>query len=140
MENNNIETIKNKDNIIAIIIYNNYQKEGVEFFTPADFSQQLAFMSHKKGKVISAHSHNIAKRDIHFTQETLIIKKGKLKVNLYDSENNYFDSRILETGDIIFLASGGHGFEVLEDLKMIEVKQGPHMGTEEDKVRFKGIE
>lgn len=140
MENNNIEIIKNKENIIAIIIYNDYVKEGVNFFTPADFSQQMAFMSHKSGKVISAHTHNITQRDIHFTQETLLIRKGKLKVNLYDLENNYFDSRTLGAGDVIFLASGGHGFEVLEDLEMIEIKQGPHLGAEEDKIRFKGIE
>lgn len=136
MKNKNVEIIKNRENIIAIIIYNNYQKEGVEFFTPADFSQQIAFMSHKKGKIIGAHSHNISKRDIHFTQETLVIKKGKLKVNLYDLENNYFLSKILGAGDVIFLASGGHGFEVLEDLEMIEVKQGPYLG-DNDKAIFK---
>jgi hypothetical protein len=138
--NKGVETIKHNNHIIAIIIYNDYKKDGVEFFTPADFSQQLAYMSHKKGKIIDAHSHNVAKRDISLTQEALFVKKGKLKVNLYDSERNFLESRIIGEGEIIFLASGGHGFEVLEDLEMIEVKQGPHLGAEEDKVRFKGIE
>lgn len=139
IENKNIEIIKNKEEIIAVIIYNNYQKDGIEFFTPGDFSQQLAFMSRQKGYVIPAHTHNVVKRDIHFTHETLFLKKGKLKVNFYDNERNYLDSRILGAGDVILLASGGHGFEFLEDTEMIEVKQGPYL-SDSDKTRFKGIE
>lgn len=136
----NSEIVKDKkDSIIAIIVYNDYQKEGVNFFTPGDFSQQLAFISHKTGKVIEAHTHNVSKRDIHLTQETLFIKKGKLRVNFYDNNKNYFDSRILEKGDVILLAGGGHGFEVLEDVEMIEVKQGPYL-SDGDKSVFKGVE
>lgn len=135
----NIETIKYKDNIIAIIIRNDYSKDGIEFFTPEDFSQQMAFMSRKAGHIIQAHTHNVVKRDIHFTHETLFIKKGKLKINFYDSERNYLESRVLGTGDVILLASGGHGFEFLEDTEMIEVKQGPYLG-DNDKTRFRGIE
>lgn len=134
------EIIKDKsNNTIAIIIYNNYQGEGVNFFTPGDFSQQLAFISHKTGKIIGAHVHAVSKRDIHLTQETLFIKKGKLKVNFYDNDKNYFDLRILEKGDVILLADGGHGFEILEDVEMIEVKQGPYL-NDNDKVGFRGVE
>lgn len=139
MEFNTVETIKHNDAIVAIIIYKNHQKEGVQFFTPGGFSQQLAFMSHKAGKVIKAHTHNIVKRDIHFTQETLVIKKGKLKVNLYDNNNHHFDTRVLGAGDIVLLCSGGHGFEILEDVDMVEVKQGPYI-SDSDKTVFKGIE
>jgi len=134
------ETIKDKKGtIIAIIVYNDYQKEGVGFFTAANFSQQLAFISHKSGKTIGAHVHSVSKRDIQLTQETLFVKKGKLKVNFYDDEKTYFDSRILGSGDVILLTAGGHGFEILEDVNMIEVKQGPYL-NDSDKVSFKGIE
>lgn len=136
MENKNIEVIKNKEDIIAIIIYNHYQKEGIEFFTPDDFSQQIAFISYKTGHIIPAHTHNVVKRDIHFTHETLFIKKGKLKINFYDTEKNYLESRILGPGDVILLAGGGHGFEFLENVEMIEVKQGPYLG-DNDKAIFK---
>ena len=44
-------------------------------------------------------------------------------------------SRVLGPGDVILLISGGHGFEVLEELNMVEVKQGPYAG-ETDKTRF----
>lgn len=137
--NKNIEIIKYKEDIVAIIIYSNYRKEGTNFFTPGAFSQQIAFISRKAGEAIQAHTHNIVKRDIHFTQEALFIRKGKIKVNFYDSERNYFVSRTLIAGDVILLASGGHGFEFLENTEMVEVKQGPYLG-DEDKTRFKGIE
>jgi len=134
-----IENITHNDTHLAIIIKKDYQKEGVEFFTPNEFSQQLAYMSHKKGKIIDAHVHNVVKREVHFTKEVLIIKKGKLRVDFYDDDQIYIKSHFLEAGDIILLAFGGHGFEVIEDCEMIEIKQGPYVG-EQDKTRFKGIE
>lgn len=130
--------IKSKSSVIAIIIPANYKSEGIEFFTPDSFSQQLAFMSHKKGKVIEAHLHNHNPREVIYTQEVLIIRKGKLKVDFYTSDRVYIESRILGAGDVILLASGGHGFEVIEDVEMIEVKQGPYAG-ENDKTRFGGV-
>lgn len=134
-----MEVIKNKKDIVAIIIYGDFSAQGVKFFTPGDFSQQLAFQSRKSGEIIPAHTHNIVKRDIHYTQEVLVIKKGRIRVNLYDSQRNCFGSRILAAGDIILLASGGHGFEMLEDAEMVEIKQGPYLGKA-DKTRFEGIE
>jgi hypothetical protein len=76
---------------------------------------------------------------VHLTQEVLYIKSGKVRVDFYDEERNYLESRIVEKGDVILLASGGHGFQMLEDSEMIEVKQGPYCG-DEDKVRFDSIE
>jgi len=133
-----IEKIVYKNQELAIIIRNNFKKEGVEFFTPNDYSQQLAHMSHKKGKMIDAHIHNEVKRDVRLTQEVLLIKKGKLRVDFYNDEQCYIESRILEEGDVILLASGGHGFEVLEDMEMIEIKQGPYLG-DKDKTRFSHV-
>lgn len=135
-----IQNITHNNQILAIIIKRDYSKEGVEFFTPNEFSQQLAFMRHSKGKIIGAHVHNPVKREVQYTKEVLIIRKGKLRVDFYDDNQNYLDkSLILEAGDVILLAYGGHGFEVLEDLEMIEVKQGPYVG-ESDKTRFSGID
>lgn len=127
--------IINKEKLIAVIVPASYKADGTQFFTPDSFSQQLAFMSHKKGKVIDAHVHNHNPREVFFTQEVLIIRKGKLRVDFYSDERVYLESRVLEAGDVILLASGGHGFEVIEDLEMIEVKQGPYAG-ENDKTRF----
>ena len=133
------EEIKINNEILAIIVRSNFAHNGIKFFTPDDFSQQLAYMSHLKGKVIEPHVHNPVKREVHFTKEVLFIRKGKLRVDFYDDSRNYLESRILETGDVLLLASGGHGFEALEDLEMFEVKQGPYAG-ENDKTRFTGID
>ncbi|GBG57993.1 hypothetical protein SPFL3102_01713 [Sporomusaceae bacterium FL31] len=132
-----VKHIMHNNNLLAIIIKKNFDIEGIHFFTPDDFSQQLAYMHHQTGKIIEPHIHNPVPRQVHFTQEVLFVRKGMLRVDFYDEEQRYLESHILEAGDIILLASGGHGFEVLEEIEMIEVKQGPYAG-EKDKTRFIG--
>src|SRR5262249_5731792 len=114
--------------VCAIIVRADYQEPGIHFFTPADLSQQLASMSYRAGKIISPHTHNAVPREVSYTQETLFIRKGRLRVDLYTQKHEYRLSRVLGPGDVILLISGGHGFEVLEDLNMVEVKQGPYAG------------
>ena len=133
-----VQFIKKKETIIAIIIKNNYSCEGVDFITPGDYSQQVAYMHHPTGKVIDAHLHYLVHRNVVMTQEVLFINKGKLRVDFYDNYEDYLESTVLESGDVILLVSGGHGFTVLEEVEMIEVKQGPYSG-DKDKVRFTGI-
>lgn len=134
-----IERIENKGELIAIIIRNTFEKEGIEFVTPNDFSQQLAYMKHPKGHEILPHFHNEIHRTIKYTQEVLVIKEGKLRTDFYDEKCMYLRSVILTKGDIILLCSGGHGFEILEDIVMVEIKQGPYVG-EGDKTRFQGVD
>jgi mannose-6-phosphate isomerase-like protein (cupin superfamily) len=95
-------------------------------------------MKRPSGYVIEPHVHNKVQREVFYTQEVLLMKKGKVRVDFYDSQQCYLESRILETGDVILLASGGHGFQALEEIEMVEVKQGPYAG-EGDKTRFAGI-
>ena len=130
-----IEIVKDDTEILAVIIRREYTTEGLKFFTPDDFSQQLAYMCHKKGKKIKPHAHNVLKREICFTQEVLFLKKGKLKVDIYRNDQSFISSFVLVEGDVILLAGGGHGFEALEDIEMIEVKQGPYSG-DLDKTHF----
>lgn len=92
-------------------------------------------MRHPAGKIIQPHVHLPVKREVSYTQETLVIKKGVLRVDFYGSDKRYLESRILQSGDVILLVTGGHGFEVLEEIEMFEVKQGPYAG-EKDKERF----
>jgi mannose-6-phosphate isomerase-like protein (cupin superfamily) len=120
---------------VAVIIRAGYRKEGIEFFTPGSFSQQLAYMNRPVGYKISPHVHNEVRREVFHTQEVLFVRTGKVKVDFYSVEQDYLESRVLEPGDVILLASGGHGFEMLENTELIEVKQGPYSG-DHDKVRF----
>ncbi|MEO6694990.1 MAG: hypothetical protein ABIY50_02220 [Ignavibacteria bacterium] len=133
-----VDYIKCNDKLLAIIIPSDFNKPGIHFFTTSDLSQQLAYMHHPTGKVIEPHVHNPVPREVQFTQEVLFLKKGILRVDFYDDEQKYLESRILKAGDVILLSTGGHGFEVIEEIEMIEVKQGPYAG-ESDKTRFSGI-
>jgi mannose-6-phosphate isomerase-like protein (cupin superfamily) len=134
-----IETLKSGDQLLAVIVSAKFREHGIHFFTPNDLSQQLAYMRHPAGKVIDPHVHNPVSRNVHYTQEVLVIKKGKLRVDFYDDNQTYLESRVLEEGDVILLSTGGHGFEVLEEVEMIEVKQGPYAG-DQDKTRFIGVD
>jgi len=130
-----VERIKYKDQLLAIIVPASFSKPGVHFFTEDHLSQQLAYMRHKEGKIIKPHVHNPVPRDVKYTQEVLFVRKGILRVNFYNNEKEYIENRVLEAGDTVLLVSGGHGFEILEEVEMIEVKQGPYLG-EDDKVHF----
>jgi hypothetical protein len=133
-----IENITHKEKLLSVIIRANYKSDGINFFTPDDFSQQLAYMYREKDYVIPPHVHNAVQRNVHFTQEVLVIKSGKVRVDYYDDDRSYLESRILCQGDVVLLAYGGHGFEMLENSEMIEVKQGPYAG-EMDKIRFEPV-
>ena len=130
-----IERIESDKRLIALIIRAGYHREGIEFLTPDDFSQQLAYMKRPAGYRVDAHIHNKVPREVHFTQEVLFIRSGKVKVDFYSQEKSFLESRVLSTGDVILLASGGHGFTMLEPTEIIEVKQGPYAG-DDDKERF----
>jgi hypothetical protein len=134
-----IQQIVKDNQLLAIVIRTSYKEDGIKFFTPDDFSQQLAYMNRPAGYIIPPHVHNLVAREVTLTQEVLFIKSGKVRVDFYDDGKIYLESTILTAGDVILLAAGGHGFEMLEVTEMIEVKQGPYCG-EADKVRFEPIQ
>ncbi len=122
---------------LAIIIRSSYRKEGTEFFTPGDFSQQLRYMKRPKGDIVLPHTRQHIERKVFYTQEVLLVRSGKVRVDFYNHEQEVISSSIILRGDVILLAYGGHGFEFLEDAELIEIKQGPYQ-TVNDKVRFAG--
>ena len=130
-----IERIIHKRQELAIILRTAYKKDGIEFLTPNTYSQQLGYMNRPVGYVIDPHVHNPVTREVQFTKEVLFIKSGRVRVDFYSEEKEYLESHILEQGDVILLAYGGHGFEMLAQSEIIEVKQGPYAG-DHDKSRF----
>jgi mannose-6-phosphate isomerase-like protein (cupin superfamily) len=129
--------IEHKAELIAVIISRSFKKDGIEFFTPEELSQQLAYMNRPKGYQIAPHTHNQVERYIVNTLETLFIRSGRVKVDLYDRHQEFVREVVLVEGDIILLVSGGHGFTMLEQSEIIEVKQGPFLGAD-DKIKFRG--
>jgi hypothetical protein len=133
--NNSIEYIVDGLEPIALIIRANFDAEGLHFFTPDSFSQQIAYMRHPKGKKLDPHVHNLVTRQVLYTQEVLIVRKGRVEISLYNGARKLLTARTLEAGDVILLCGGGHGLKMLEETSMIEVKQGPYAG-DHDKTRF----
>ncbi len=130
-----IEQIIFKKEIYAIIIRRKYKNNGIKFFTPNKFSQQLAYMKRPKGYIIQPHIHKKIKKEIKFTQEVLFIRSGKLEVYFFNDKKKFIKKKILNEGDIILLSKGGHGFKILKECEIIEVKQGPY-DPKSDKMRF----
>lgn len=130
-----IERIIHNNVEFALIIRDKFKTSGIEFFTESDFSQQLGYMGRPKGYIIPPHIHNPVLRKVQFTKEVIFVKSGRVRVDFYSDDKEYIESKILKQGDVILLSVGGHGFEMLEDCEMIEVKQGPYAG-DADKTRF----
>jgi len=135
MSDAKVETIVDGLEPIAILIRADYDAEGLHFFTPNSFSQQVAYMRHPKNKVIEPHVHNLVVRQVLYTQEVLLVREGLVEVSLYNGGKEFLTSRVLKTGDLILLCGGGHSLKMLEETSMIEIKQGPYAG-DSDKTRF----
>ena len=137
---NMIQKIFHKKKLFALIINKNFRKlKGVNFLTnPAD-TQQIGFMKHKTNHIILPHLHKKRLTKINFTTEVILLLKGILRVDFYDERKKYLFSKKINQGQIIMLVSGGHGFKVIKDVEMIEVKQGPYHSAS-DKVKFNKID
>jgi mannose-6-phosphate isomerase-like protein (cupin superfamily) len=132
-----IENITHQGILMAVIIRSSYRQEGIHFFTPENFSQQLGYMNRPKGYTIAPHIHRHLERRVLFTQEVLVVKSGNVRVDFYTVDQAYIESRVISKGDVILLAAAGHGFEFLDDAELIEIKQGPYSSAD-DKIRFTG--
>jgi mannose-6-phosphate isomerase-like protein (cupin superfamily) len=134
-----IESIKDGGRELALILRGKFRRDGIEFLTPPDYTQQLGYMCRPRGYVIAPHVHRPVPREVTFTKEVLFVRRGRVRVDFYDEQCLYLESTVLESGDVVLLAFGGHGFEMLEESEIIEVKQGPYVG-ERDKQRFEPVD
>lgn len=128
-----IQSFSHNNKQIALVVRNDYVSDGAKFFTDENSPQQVGIIKYKKNHKIPSHIHNNKKREIYTTSETIIVRKGKLKLDLYSNDKKLIESTILNQGDIAILISGGHGFLCMEDCEIIEIKQGPYL-FEQDKI------
>lgn len=128
-----IEKIEWKGETLALILRSKHESEGASFITSAENSIQLGVLKYSRGTKINPHVHKKSPRTVNDVQEVLHIEYGKVETEFYETTGKKIGSTVLNSGDTILLLSGGHGFNVTEDLKMIEVKQGPYRGVGEDK-------
>ena len=135
-----IEKIIHKKKMLALIVRGKYRgKKGIHFFTPESATQQFGYMRHNKKHVIKPHLHQKRLTKILSTTEVILIMKGVLRVDFYSQKKKYLYSKILNKNDIIMLVHGGHGFKVLKNVEMLEIKQGPY-SISKDKVKFENID
>ena len=92
-------------------------------------------MYHKKNHIIKPHLHRKQTRKLLHTSEVILLLKGILRVDFYNKKKVYLFSKLLKEKDIIMLVHGAHGFKVIKDVQMLEIKQGPYI-TKLDKVKF----
>ena len=135
-----MEKIFYKKKLLALIVKGTYRnKKGITFFTPKESTQQFGYMRHKKEYIIKPHLHKKRLTKILYTTEIILILKGKLRVDFYNLKKKYLFSRVIKEKDIIMLVHGGHGFKVLKNVEMIEIKQGPYI-LSRDKIKFENID
>ena len=135
-----IEKIIHKKKLLALIVRGKYRnKAGITFFTPDESTQQFGYMKHKKKYVIKPHLHKKRLTKIFQTTEVILLLKGILRVDFYNKFKKYLFSKILKKKDIIMLVHGGHGFEILKDVEMLEIKQGPY-NLIKDKIKFENVD
>ncbi|MEO8581499.1 MAG: hypothetical protein ABI425_02850 [Patescibacteria group bacterium] len=122
---------------IATIVRGTHTVENLEFFTDDTNPLQVGMHSKKAGTNLTPHIHLSKTKVITEIQEVLYLIKGKVKVTFYTIEGDIIDEKTLNTGDIAILMKLGHGFEVIEDSLILEVKQGPYPGTQHAKIYLK---
>ena len=134
-----IEKIIHKKKLLALIVRGKYRnKKGITFFTPNNVTQQFGYMKHNKVYINRPHLHKKRMTKILSTSEVILLLKGVLRVDFYNQQQKYLFSKILKEKDIVMLIHGGHGFKVIKDVEMIEVKQGPY-NLIKDKIKFNGV-
>lgn len=129
-----MEEIRSSDGrLMAIIVRKNFERDGVSFISKEDFPLQLAVSNYKKGHIIKPHFHIGREIKINKIQEVVHVERGRAVVSLYDLDGRKIKSIDMSFGDTILFVEGGHGFDILEDTKITEVKQGPYLGKTIDK-------
>jgi len=131
-----IEKIVHKKKLLALLVRGNYRKKkGITFFTSNQSTLQFGYMKHSKKYIIKPHLHKKRKTQIMYTTEVILILKGILRVDFYNNKKKYLFSKKIKEKDIIMLVHGGHGFKVLKNVEMLEIKQGPY-SLIKDKIKF----
>ena len=130
-----VEIIASDGVPLAYIVDPHWQPTETTFLTPGEFGLQMGMIVYGAGQDIPAHVHLPITRQVEGTTECIVVRKGRCRVTIFDSQRAFVAERDLQEGAIILLLGGGHGFHLYEDCVLFEVKQGPYAGNK-DKERF----
>jgi quercetin dioxygenase-like cupin family protein len=124
-----IQVVDYQLKVLAYIIPAGPLPDKTIFLTAEDCTQQVGYIVYPKGGRVARHYHLPVERHFTGTTEILLVLKGQCQVDFYDDDKNYLISKELKTGDLIIIVAGGHGFQMLQDTVLLEVKQGPYPGV-----------
>lgn len=130
-----VEHILFEDKPLAYIIRSEIVPKTTTFLTPSEFKQQVGFVVYPRGGEIQRHVHRPVERHLIGTSEVILVRQGRCEIDIYDNQRQLVTTEELREGDILLMVDGGHGFRMLEDTVLLEIKQGPYTGVE-DKERF----
>lgn len=126
-----IEKISDNGHDLCYIIRAALVPERTTFLTPPEFKQQVGFIVYPSGGEVKRHMHLDIERNLRGTSEVLLVKRGHCLMDVYNQEKQLIATRELFEGDLMLMVGGGHGFRMLEDTILLEVKQGPYLEVEE---------
>jgi hypothetical protein len=130
-----IEAIRSGERTLTLIVRAEIDPPSTTFVTPPQFPLQVGFVVYPSSGKVDRHFHLPLERHIVGTAEVLVVRRGRCEMDVYDDERKLVSTRELRTGDVVVMVGGGHGFRMLEDTTLLEVKQGPYTGLDE-KTRF----
>jgi hypothetical protein len=126
-----MEPIVWESSVLAYIVRGAVMPEKTVFPTGPELELQVGFVVYQAGGAVIPHRHLPVIRKISRTCEVILVKKGRCELDLYNDDRQVIATRELRTDDLVILVSGGHGFRMLENTILLEVKQGPYFGADE---------
>lgn len=130
-----METIAWAGQPLCYIVRRELVPQRTTFLTPAEATLQVGYIVYQAAQEIPRHIHRRIERAIDRTGEVLLVRNGRCELDVYNDDRERVATREVREGDLIIFVGGGHGFRVMEDTVLLEVKQGPYAGNDE-KERF----
>lgn len=130
-----LEIVKVDGVLLAFVFRQGKLPDKSCFVTPDEANFQMGFVVHSEGAEVKRHAHQPVTREIVGTAEVAMVRSGRCEVDVYDTKHEFVRTIELSTGDTMLLLAGGHGFRMLEDTVLMEIKQGPYVESE-DKINF----
>jgi mannose-6-phosphate isomerase-like protein (cupin superfamily) len=126
-----VEIIADGDRPLVYIISASMVPDATTFLTPPEFKQQVGFVVYPTGGEVKRHRHLALERHLVGTSEVLVVRSGRCEIDVYTEKGDLVATRELRAGDVMLMVGGGHGFRMLEDTVLLEIKQGPYTGLDE---------
>ena len=129
-----IEIIQSDGNVLCYIVQRNFRPSHTTFITPPDAKQQVGFIVYPADSTIKRHSHKALERHLIGMSEVLVVRTGHCQIEVYDDQHQLVAMRDLYENDVVLMVGGGHGFKIVEDTVLLEIKQGPYLGVNDKEI------